>query len=85
MHMDGLHGRTGRRTVPDMIGRHRTHHDHDLATVVNAFHERLAGSTVTVRTDPPRHVSPLHLRDRLAMPGSASLRERMQHRALRTA
>jgi hypothetical protein len=83
--MDGLHGRTGRRTVPDMIGRHRTHLDHDLATVVNAFNERLAGSTVTRRTDPPRQVSPLYLRDRLAMPASAGLRERLQQSALRTA
>jgi hypothetical protein len=83
--MDGLHGRTGRRTVPDMIGRHRTHQDHDLATVVNAFHERLAGSTVTRRPDPPRQVNPSRLRDRLAMPASAGLRERLQQSALRTA
>jgi hypothetical protein len=83
--MDGLRGRTGRRTVPDMIGRHRTHQDHDLATIVNAFHERLAGSTVTRRTDPPRHVSPLQLRDRLAMPVSAGLRERLRQSGLGTA
>jgi hypothetical protein len=83
--MDGLHGRTSQRTVPNMIGRHQTHLDHDLATVVNAFNERLAGSTVTRRTDPPRQVSPLDLRHRLAMPASAGLRERLLQSAPRTA
>jgi hypothetical protein len=83
--MDGLRGSTGGRTFPDMFGRHRTHLDHDLAMVVNAFHERLAGSLVTGRTDPPRRVSPLHLRDRLATPVSAGLRERLERPRLGTA
>jgi hypothetical protein len=83
--MDGLRRSTGRRTVPDMIGRHRTHHDHDLATIVNAFHHRLAGSTVTHRTKPSCQVSPLHLRDRLALPVSAGLRERLRQSPLPTA
>jgi len=82
VHSDGLRGRTGPGTVPDMFGRHRTHHDHDLATVVNAFHERLAGSMVTRRTDPPRRINPLHLRDRLAAPASAGLRARLERPGL---
>ncbi|HEX5825174.1 MAG TPA: hypothetical protein VFY18_12005 [Candidatus Limnocylindrales bacterium] len=64
-----------------MFGRHRTDPQHDLAPVVDAFHDRLAGSLVTHRTDPPR-VSPLHLRDRLAAPVSAGLRERLERRRL---
>jgi len=68
-----------------MIGRHRTHQDHDLATVVDAFHERLARSMVTGRSGPPRQVSSLLLRDRLAMPASAGLRERLLEPDLRTA
>ena len=84
VHLDGLHERTGRRTVPDMFGRHRTDLDRDLARVVDAFHERLAGSLVTRRTDPPR-VDPLHLRDRLATPVSAGLRDRLARPRLGTA
>jgi hypothetical protein len=68
-----------------MIGRHRTHQDHDLATVVDAFHEGLTRSTVMGRSDPPRHVSSLLLRDRLAMPTSAGLRERLREPDLGTA
>jgi hypothetical protein len=67
-----------------MFGRHRTDHDQDLATVVNAFHDRLAGSMVTLRTDPPR-VDPHRLRDRLAGPVSAGLRERLERPRLGTA
>jgi hypothetical protein len=68
-----------------MTARHRTHHDHDLATIVNAFHERLAGSPVTRRTKPSCQVSPLRLRDRLALPASAGLRERLRQTALPSA
>ena len=82
VHSDGLRRRTGPATVPDMFGRHRTNHDHDLATVVNAFHERLAGSMVTRRTDPPRRINPLHQRDRLAAPASAGLRARLERPGL---
>ena len=84
MRSDGLRGRTRAASVPDMFGRHRTDPHHDLATVVDAFHERLAGSMVTFRTDPPR-VSPHHLRDRLAAPVSAGLRERLERPRLGTA
>jgi hypothetical protein len=85
VHSDGLRGRTAPATVPDMFGRHRTDPHHDLATVADAFHERLAGSMVTHRTDPLRRVSPLHLRDRLAPPVSAGLRERLERPRLGTA
>ena len=84
MHLDGLHGRTAAATVPDMFARHRTDLDRDLATVVDAFHERLAGSLVKQRTDPPR-VDPLNIRDRLATAGSAGLRERLARPRLGTA
>jgi histidine ammonia-lyase len=59
-----------------MFGRHRTHQQRDLATVANAFHERLAGSMVTQRQDQER-VDPIYLRTRLAGPASAGLRERL--------
>jgi hypothetical protein len=85
VHSDGLRGRTAPATVPDMLGRHRTNPHHDLARVADAFHERLAGSLVTHRTDPPRRVSPLLLRDRLAAPVSAGLRERLERPRLGTA
>ena len=84
MHLDGLHGRTAAASVPDMFGRHRTHPHHDLATVTDAFHERLSHSMMAHRTDPPR-VSPLLLRDRLAGPASAGLRERLGRPRLGTA
>ena len=77
MRSDGLRRRTGAASVPDMFGRHRTDPHHDLDTVVDAFHERLARSMVAHRTDPPR-VSPLRLRDRLAGPATAGLRERIE-------
>jgi hypothetical protein len=85
VHSDGLRGRTAPATVPNMFGRHRTDPHHDLATVAEAFHERLAGSMVTHRTDPLRRVSPLHLRDRLASPVSAGRRERLERPRLGTA
>jgi hypothetical protein len=67
-----------------MFGRHRTDQVHDLTTVVAVYHERLGRSTMTRRTDPPR-IDPLHLRDRLAVPVSAGLRERFERPRLRTA
>ena len=70
--------RTGRRTVPDMFRRHRTDPDRDSASVVSAFHDRLAGSMVTTRTDPPR-VNPQNLRVRLGMP-AVGLRDRIDRR-----
>jgi hypothetical protein len=82
--LDGLHRRTARRTFPDMFGRHRTDLDRDLMTVVDTFHERLAGSLVTQRTEPTR-VDPLNLRGRLATPASVGLRERLARPRLGTA
>jgi hypothetical protein len=67
-----------------MFGRHRTDPHHDLATVVDALHERLARSMVTRRTNPPR-VSPVHLRCRLAAPVSVGLRARLERPRLGTA
>ncbi|HXI80063.1 MAG TPA: hypothetical protein VNM34_04515 [Verrucomicrobiae bacterium] len=84
VHLDGLRRRTGRRTFPDMFGRHRTDLDRDLVAIVDAFHDRLAGSLVTQRTDPPR-VDPLNLRGRLATPASVGLRERLARPRLGTA
>jgi hypothetical protein len=67
-----------------MLGRHRTHPHHDLATVTDAFHERLSRTLMTHLTDPPR-VSPLLVRDRLAGPAPAGLRERLGRPRLGTA
>src|SRR4051794_31509986 len=58
--MTGLLRRTARRTVPDMFRRHHTDPDRETASVISAFHDRLASSLVTTRTDPPR-VSPYNL------------------------
>jgi hypothetical protein len=80
--MVGLPGRTTQRTVPGMFRRHRTDPNDDLATFAGAFHDRLAASSVTSRTDPPR-IDPQDLRVRLGTP-AAGLRERM-HRRLQIA
>ena len=61
-----------------MFKRHRTDPDRDTASVVSAFHDRLAGSMVSARTDPPR-VDPRNLRIRLGMP-AAGLRDRIDRR-----
>jgi hypothetical protein len=61
--------------VPDMFRRHRTDPDREFGLVVRAFHDRLAGSLVTMRTDPPR-VDPRNLRLRLGTP-AAGLRDRI--------
>ena len=74
----GLPARTTRRTVPDMFRRHRTDPEREIASLVSAFHDRLAGSLVTTRTDPPR-VDPRNLRDRLGTP-AVGLRDRMDRR-----
>ena len=65
-----------------MFKRHRTDRDREVASVVSAFHDRLAGSLVTTRTDPPR-IDPRDLRGRLGTP-AGGLRDRMDRR-LRTA
>jgi hypothetical protein len=61
-----------------MFRRHRTDPTREIASVVGAFHDRLAGSLVTTRTDPPRiHAS--DLRDRLGGP-AVGLRDRIDRR-----
>ena len=77
--MMGLPARTGRRTVPDMFGRHRTTTDQDLAAMAEAFHERLARSAVSRRTDPPR-IDSANLRDRLGGSTTIGLRKRLDRR-----
>jgi hypothetical protein len=59
-----------------MFGRHHTTPDHELAAVADAFHERLARSAVTDRTDPPR-IDPRDLRDRLSAAPAIGLRARL--------
>ena len=74
----GLPTRTGRRSLADMFRHHRTHPHRETAAIVSAFHERLAGSPVTDRTDPPR-IDPRDLRVRLGRPTSG-LRDRIGSR-----
>jgi hypothetical protein len=61
-----------------MFRRHRTDPDREVSSLVSAFHDRLAGTMVTVRTDPPR-VDPLNLRHRLGAP-AIGLRDRLDRR-----
>ena len=61
-----------------MFRRHRTEPDREISSVVSAFHDRLAGSLVTARTDPPR-VDPHDLRIRLGTP-AVGLRDRIDRR-----
>jgi hypothetical protein len=65
-----------------MFRRHRTGPDREFGSVVTAFHDRLAGTMVTTRTDPPR-IDPRNLRGRLGTP-AVGLRDRIDGR-LRTA
>ncbi|MBA2381653.1 MAG: hypothetical protein H0V73_06050 [Chloroflexi bacterium] len=65
-----------------MFKRHQTDPTRDIASVVTAFHDRLAGSRVTTRTDPLR-IDPRNLRLRLGTP-AGGLRDRIDRR-LRTA
>jgi hypothetical protein len=74
----GLLRCTGRRTVPDMFRRHRTDPDREIASVASAFHDRLAGASVSARTDPPR-IDPRNLRVRLGTP-AVGLRDRLDRR-----
>jgi hypothetical protein len=74
----GLPARTTRRTVPDMFTRHRTGPDRSTDALAESFHDRLARSLLTHRTDPPR-IDGRDLRERLG--GSrGGLRERLDHR-----
>ena len=61
-----------------MFRRHRTHPDRDLVALASTFHDRLAGSLVMARTDPPR-VDPSELRGRLGTP-AIGLRDRLGRR-----
>jgi hypothetical protein len=61
-----------------MFRRHRTDPDRETISVVSAFHDRLASSLVTMRTDPPR-VDPHTLRVRLGAP-AIGLRDRLDRR-----
>ena len=59
-----------------MFRRHRTAPDRDLTAVAEAFHERLAGSSLPRFPEPPR-IDKRNLRRRLASPSNAGLRDRM--------
>jgi hypothetical protein len=61
-----------------MFRRHHTDPDREAGSAVSAFHDRLASSLVTTRSDPPR-VSPFNLRGRLGTP-AVGLRDRMDRR-----
>jgi hypothetical protein len=71
-----LLARTGRRTVPDMFGRHRTTPDRDLTMAPAAIHQRVSGGLITARRDPQR-LDRWTLRTRLGAP-SAGLRDRLE-------
>lgn len=58
-----------------MFRRHRTDPNREITTVVSAFHDRLVGTMVTARTDPPR-IDPRDLRGRLGTP-AVGLRDRI--------
>ena len=62
-----------------MFRRHRTDPDREVASLVTAFHDRLAGSLVMSRTDPPR-VDPRNLRGRLVGSAGGGLRDRIDRR-----
>jgi hypothetical protein len=61
-----------------MFRRHRTDPDREAASFVSAFHDRLAGTMVSMRTDPPR-IDPRNLRVRLGAT-SIGLRDRIDRR-----
>jgi hypothetical protein len=61
-----------------MLRRHRTDPNRETASVVRAFHDRLAGSMATMRSDPLR-VDPHDLRGRLGSP-AVGLRDRIDRR-----
>ena len=77
--MTGLPGRTTRRTVPDMFTRHRTDPDRRVESLAESFHERLAGTLLSSRTDPPR-VDGRNLRSRLGGTAGIGLRDRLDRR-----
>ena len=62
-----------------MFTRHRTTPDRDASAVTDAFHERLMGTMVSRRTEPPR-MDPYELRQRLGGATSVGLRARLDRR-----
>jgi hypothetical protein len=77
--MTGLPGRTTRRTVPDMFTRHRTDPDRRAESLAESFHDRLAGTLLSNRTDPPR-IDGRNLRSRLSGTAGIGLRDRLDRR-----
>jgi hypothetical protein len=71
-----LLGRTTGRTVPDMFTRHRTGPDRSTDAIAQSFHERLSGTLLMGRTDPPR-LEPRDVRRRLGGAPAAGLRDRL--------
>jgi len=59
-----------------MFTRHRTHPDRERQLLAESFHDRLAGSLLTRRTDPPR-IDARDLRSRLGNAPSSGLRDRL--------
>ena len=79
MRLTGLPARTTGRTVPDMFTRHRTDPDRATDLLAQSFHDRLAGSVLTRRTDPPR-IDGRDLRSRLGGSRGGGLRDRLDGR-----
>ena len=79
MRSRGLPGRTTPGTVPDMFTRHRTEPDRVTDPLAQSFHDRLAGSLLVGRTDPPR-IDARELRHRLGGSPRAGLRDRLDRR-----
>jgi len=59
-----------------MFRRHNTAPDRGLEIVAGAFHERLARSMVTLRTESPG-LDPLAIRGRLGRSAAVGLRDRI--------
>jgi hypothetical protein len=62
-----------------MFARHRTAPGRHASANADAFRERLTGTMVTRRTEPPR-IDPRNLRRRLGGTMNAGLRERLDRR-----
>jgi hypothetical protein len=59
-----------------MFTRHRTEPDRAIDPLAQSFHDRLAGTVLARRTDPPR-IDGRDLRSRLGGPPAAGLRDRL--------
>ncbi|HET7472509.1 MAG TPA: hypothetical protein VFJ71_05240 [Candidatus Limnocylindrales bacterium] len=62
-----------------MFTRHRTEPDRPTDPLAQSFHDRLAGSLLTGRTDPPR-IAGRDLRSRLVGSPRVGLRDRLDGR-----